>query len=65
MKLNKILKQKDLTIQELSSKTGINHHTLQKYSSCVREPSVKNAKILGKFLEVEWWQFFEEEGVRK
>ena len=41
MKLNNILKYKRLTIQEVSEKTGINHHTLRKYSSCVREPSVK------------------------
>ena len=61
MKLNNILKYKRLTIQEVSEKTGINHHTLRKYSSCVREPSVKNAKILGRFLEIDWWLFFEED----
>ena len=61
MKLNNILKYKKLTIQEVSEKTGINHHTLRKYSSCVREPSVKNAKILGRFLEIDWWLFFEED----
>ncbi len=61
MKLNNILKHKHLTIQELSQKTGINYYTLQKYSSDVRKPSVKNAKILGEFLKVEWWTFFEED----
>ena len=61
MKLNNILKYKGLTIQEVSEKTGINYHTLHKYSSCVREPSVKNAKILGRFLEIDWWLFFEED----
>lgn len=61
MKLNNILKYKGLTIQEVSEKTGINHHTLRKYSSCVREPSVKNAKILGAFLGFDWWLLFEEE----
>ncbi|MEY8321965.1 helix-turn-helix transcriptional regulator [Lachnospiraceae bacterium 46-61] len=60
MKLNNILKHKGITIQELSKKTGINYHTLQKYSSCTREPSVKNAKILGKFLRVNWWEFFKD-----
>lgn len=60
MKLNNILKHKGLTIQELSRQTGINYYTLQKYSSGVREPSVKKAKILGKFLRVNWWEFFED-----
>lgn len=61
MKLHNILKDRKISIEELSKKTGINYHSLQKYSSCVREPSVKNAKILGEFLEVNWWEFFEEE----
>ncbi len=61
MKLHNILKDRKISIEELSKKTGINYHSLQKYSSCVREPSVKNAKILGKFLKVNWWEFFEEE----
>ena len=58
MKLHNILKDRKISIEELSKKTGINYHSLQKYSSCVREPSVKNAKILGKFLKVNWWEFF-------
>jgi transcriptional regulator with XRE-family HTH domain len=61
VKLHNILKDRKISIEELSKKTGINYHSLQKYSSCVREPSVKNAKILGKFLKVNWWEFFEEE----
>lgn len=61
MKLNNLVKHKGLTIQELSKQTGINYYTLAKYSSCVREPSIKNARILGEFFGVEWWKFFEKE----
>ena len=61
MKLNNILKHKGITLQQLSEQTGINYHTLQKYSCEIREPSVKNAKILGKFFEIDWWLLFEEE----
>ena len=61
MKLSNILKHKGMTIEELSKKTGINYHTLQKYSSCVRQPSIKNAKILGEFLGIDWWLLFEDE----
>lgn len=60
MRLNNILKHKCLTIQELSRQTGINYYTLQKYSSGVREPSIKNARILGKFFNLDWWIFFKD-----
>lgn len=61
MKLNNILREKGITILELSEQTGINYYTLQKYNSEVREPSVKNAKILGKFLKFDWWLLFEND----
>lgn len=63
MRLNNMLKHKGLTIQELSQQTGINYYTLQKYSSGVREPSIKNARILGKFFNVDWWTFFEDKNI--
>lgn len=65
MKLNNLLKTKGITIQKLSEQTGINYHTLQKYSCEVREPSVKNAKILGKFLKIDWWLLFENDDEKK
>ncbi len=61
MKLNNILIKKGITIQKLSEQTGINYHTLQKYSCEVRKPSIKNAKILGKFLKFDWWLLFEDD----
>lgn len=61
MKLKEIAKQKELSIKEISRKTGIDYHVLQKYNKGIRGISVKNAKILGKFFNVNWWEFFEEE----
>lgn len=62
MKLKELAKQKDLSIKEISRQTGINYHILQKFSKGTRQNiSVKDAKILGKFLQVNWWEFFEEE----
>lgn len=62
MKLKEIAKQKGLSIKEISRQTGINYHILQKFSKGTRQNiSVKDAKTLGKFLQVNWWEFFEEE----
>ena len=62
MKLKELAKQKDLSIKEISRQTGINYHILQKFSKGTRQTiSVKDAKTLGKFLKVNWWEFFEEE----
>ena len=62
MKLKEVAKQKGLSIKEISQQTKINYHILQKFSKGTRQKkTVKNAKILGKFLKVNWWEFFEEE----
>jgi len=61
MKLKEIAEQKGLSIKEISRQTEINYHILQKFSKGTRQSiSVKDAKTLGKFLEVNWWKFFEE-----
>lgn len=61
MDIKEVLKNSDLTLEEISRNTGINYHTLQKYSSGARKISVKNAKVLGRFLGFHWWLLFEEE----
>ncbi len=62
MKLKELVQQKGLTIKEISRQTGIDYHVLQKFSKGTRKRiSVKNAKVLGKFFNVNWWEFFEEE----
>ena len=61
MKLNKILKEKKMSVKQLSEQTGINYGTMLKYSSGERNITVKAAKKIGKVLDVPWWEFFEEE----
>ncbi len=61
MKLNKILKHKEITAKQLSEQTGIKYRTLLKYSCGERSLTVDAAKIIGKALNVNWWLFFEDE----
>lgn len=61
MKLHKILRDKGISIKEISELTGIKYGTMFKYSSGERNISVKAAKKIGKVLDVPWWKFFEDE----
>lgn len=61
MKLKEILENSNLTLTEVSQKTGIKYNTLLCYKNEKRKLTIKSAKILGEFLEVDWWKFFDNE----
>ena len=50
-----------ITQSDLSEKTGIKRTTIASIEAGFNRPSVKNAKILAKFLGFKWELFFEEE----
>ncbi len=60
MKIREMLKERKMTVQELSQKTKINCHTLQKYYSGARNITVGNAKKIGEILKFDWWLLFEK-----
>lgn len=61
MKLHKILRERGISLKEMSELTGIKYGTMFKYSSGERKISVKAAKIIGKALGIPWWTLFEDE----
>ena len=61
MRLKEMLEERKMTIKELSQKTKINYHTLQKYHSGARNITVSNAKKIGEILKFDWWLLFERE----
>ena len=61
MKLHKILRDKGISLKEMSELTGIKYGTMFKYASGERNITVKAAKIIGKALKIPWWTLFENE----
>ncbi len=61
MSLGNILKEKAISMAELSKLSGVNYYTLQKFGVGKRSITVDNAKKIGKVLNVNWWLFFEDE----
>lgn len=61
MYLKKIMYDKDLSIKEVSEKSGVGYHTLQKYLKSGRGMTVENAKKLGDSLDFNWWELFEDD----
>ncbi|MEY8320327.1 helix-turn-helix transcriptional regulator [Lachnospiraceae bacterium 46-61] len=64
MKISNILENSNISLYELSKQTGVEYSTLHKYRRGVRNISVRNAKILGKYFGIDWWLFFENENER-
>lgn len=61
MYLKKIMDDRHLTIKEVSEKSGVGYHTLQKYLKNGRGLTIENAKKLGKALGFNWWELFEDD----
>lgn len=60
MNLNDVLKEKGISMPELSRMTGINYYTIQKCCKRGGIPTIKKAKIIGKALGIPWTVFFED-----
>lgn len=58
--LKKLIKEKGYTQVEFAKKVGISHRALVNYMNKRREIPVSTAKKMGKFLEIDWWELYEE-----
>ncbi len=65
MKVCEVIKNSGIPIKEISKQTRIDYSILCKYRRGLRSPSIRNAKILGKFLKVDWWLLFENDDEKK
>lgn len=54
--------KKNLTMRQVAEKVGITEAMYSYIESGKRHPSVKKAKLLGKILNIEWTEFFEDRG---
>ena len=54
--------EKGLTQEQLATKCGIVRQTISNIECGVTKPSVDLAKKFAEVLEVDWAEFFEEEG---
>lgn len=61
MNLKELMEEKDLSIKEVSEKSSVGYHTLQKYLKNGRGLTIENAKKLGKALGFNWWELFEDD----
>lgn len=59
MKLKELRKARGLTQAALAGKVGVGKTTISMIEVGVNRPSVKLAKRLGDFFEVEWTIFFD------
>ena len=58
--LKEIRKQKGLTQQQLAKSSGVNQSQIARYESGKRLPRPKIAQRLGKVLEFDWKEIYEE-----
>lgn len=61
MKVKEILKNSNLTLAEISRRTGISYNTLWCYKSGRRKLTIKAARKLATVLGMDWKDFFEDE----
>ena len=54
---------KDMTQEQLATAANVARTVITNIESGIAKPSVSTAKALGSVLDVEWWKFFEDEGV--
>ncbi len=58
--IKRIRKDKGITIQELSERTGISISSLSMYENGKRVPSIKNIKLIANGLEVDVDEFYKD-----
>lgn len=61
MNLEGVRRQKGLTQAELSRVLGVSQQSISKYENGERKLPVDIAKKLGKYFNVEWTSFYEDE----
>lgn len=54
-------KEKGLTQQEVGERVGITQRRYSSYETGARKLPIKIAKKVGEVLEVDWWEFYEDE----
>lgn len=54
---------KDMTQEQLATAANVARTVIANIESGFAKPSVATAKALGSVLGVDWWKFFEDEGV--
>ena len=58
--IKRIRKDKGITIQELSERTGISISSLSMYENGKRVPSIKNIKLIANGLDVDVDEFYKD-----
>ena len=58
--IKKIRKEKDISIQELSERTGISISSLSMYENGKRVPSIRNIKLIANGLDVDVNEFYND-----
>ena len=58
--LREMIRDKGYTQVEFAKKVGISHRALVNYMNKRREIPVSTAKTIGKVLEINWWELYEE-----
>lgn len=61
VKIKELLQNSNLTLAEVSRRTGMKYNTLWYYKSGKRNLSIKAAKKLATVLGIDWKDFFDEE----
>ena len=60
MKIKEVLQNSNLSLAEISRRTGIKYNTLLCYTSGRRNLTIRVAKKLATVLGIDWKDFFEE-----
>ena len=61
LNLKEIRKEKGITQQQLAKSSGVSQSQIARYESGERQPRPKVAQKLGKVLEFDWKEFYEED----
>ena len=61
MNLREVRKEKGITQQQLAESSGVSQSQIARYESGERQPRPKVAQKLGKVLDVDWKELYEEE----
>lgn len=59
--LKKIRTERNLTQQQLADEIHCARTVIANIETGLSQPSIATAKSLGKALNINWWEFFEEE----
>ncbi len=59
-RLKEIRLAKNLKQSELAKQVGVNNRTISSYETGARDLPVKIAKKIGKVLNIDWWQLYED-----